>query len=283
MADDFSEEPEEGGGGAPEWMVTFSDMVTLLLTFFILLLSFANTDAEKFRDMLGSVKDAFGVQTKEPGQFEQKDRMVEEGTPNIIELRQNEKLLFFQEIKKLINEKKLGGQTELEMDKDGFRLRIEGQALFSSGSAELSSDIYSMLDEIKGLIQKYDYTLIVEGHTDNVPIKSNIYPSNWELSSARAISVIRYFMEKLDLPPKKLQAVGYSDTRPLVANDTPENRSKNRRVEFKFEQPLLKNYHQRVAVQPTMIQPDIFLRDELRKETLKDFQRGMLDKSKDVR
>ncbi len=276
---DVAEEAEEG---APAWMVTFADLVTLLLTFFVLLLSFANTDAQKFKDMLGSLKDAFGVQEEEPGQFEERDRAVSEGVPNIIDLREREKLLFYQEIRRLIKREKLGGSTDLEMEKDGIRLRVKGHALFSSASAELSKDIYVVLDEIKKLMDKYEYTLVVEGHSDNIPIKSKVYPSNWELSASRAISVIRYFMEKTGASAKKLSAVGYADTRPLVPNNSPENRAKNRRVEFKFEQPLLKSY-KRTIVQPKLIQLDIFERVEKKKKVFKQMQEKLLDETKDLK
>jgi chemotaxis protein MotB len=279
---EIEEEKEEVEEGAPAWMVTFADMVTLLLTFFVLLLSFANTDTQKFKDMLGSLKDAFGTQKEEIGEFERNRAEIIESTPNIMDVKEREKFLFFQEMKRVISKNKLSGRTKLEMEADGLRLRVEGQAFFKTGSAEISPEIYGLLDEIKKLLDKFDYMLIVEGHTDNIPIKSDIFPSNWELSASRAISVIRYFMENLKVPPQKLLAVGYADTKPLVDNSTPENRTKNRRVEFKFEQPLLKKYKQRVAA-PKLIQIDIFERKEKKREAIKQFQEEFLKKTKDLR
>lgn len=276
------EEQEEVDEGAPAWMTTFADLVTLLLTFFVLLLSFANTDTQKFKDMLGSLKDAFGTQQKEFGEYDSSKDRIADTIPNIIDRKEREKLIFFQELKRIINKKNLGGMSELQIEKDGLRLRIKGKALFKTGSAELNPDIHGLLDEIKILIDKHAYLLIVEGHTDNIPITSDIYPSNWELSAARAISVIRYFMETLHVEPKKLEAVGYADTRPLVDNSTDENRSTNRRVEFKFEQPLLKRYKKKVG-QPKIIQVDIFERKEQKLEVIKQFQEELLEKSKDLR
>jgi chemotaxis protein MotB len=278
----LEEEHEEVQEGAPAWMVTFADMVTLLLTFFVLLLSFANTDTEKFKEMLGSLKDAFGSKQEYVGHFEAGRQEIIERPPDIIESKAREKLIFFQELKKVVAKKIKSGATELEMQKDGIRLRIKGQALFKTGSAELSPDIFGIFEDIKKLLDKYQYMLIVEGHTDNIPIKSPIYPSNWELSAARAISVIRHFMETLHVSPNRLQAVGYAATRPLVNNSTAENRAKNRRVEFKFEQPILKKYKQKM-VRPKLIQVDIFERQEQKREVIKQFQEELLDKTKDIR
>jgi chemotaxis protein MotB len=270
------EESEEAEEGAPAWMVTFADMVTLLLTFFVLLLSFANTDAQKFKEMLGSLKDAFGSQREEIGEFEDKKPEQFNVKPNIIEEIENEKLSFFREIQHLIKKKKLKGLTDIEMEKDGIRLRIRGKALFEIASAELSPNIFDLLTEIKKMLYKYDYTLVVEGHTDNVPIKSDIYPSNWELSAARAISVIRHFMEVLGVSPKRLMAVGYADTKPVVLNNTPENRAKNRRVEFKFEQTVLKTYKKQIKP-PKLIQLDIFRQEEKKRDVIKQLQEQLKD------
>ena len=131
----FEEEPEEVEEGAPAWMVTFADMVTLLLTFFVLLLSFANTDAQKFKEMLGSLKDAFGSQKEMIGEFEETKPSYFNVKPSIIEEMENEKLSFFREIQHLIKKKKLEGLTDIEMESAGLRLRIRGKALFETASA----------------------------------------------------------------------------------------------------------------------------------------------------
>ncbi|MFC1855748.1 flagellar motor protein MotB [Thermodesulfobacteriota bacterium] len=276
------EEPEEQEEGAPAWMVTFADMVTLLLTFFVLLLSFANTDTQKFKDMLGSLKDAFGTQEEETSQYVDGKSDPMESMPNILDMKEREKLLFFKEMVKLIKKSDLGKSSELEMEKDGLRLRVKGQTLFKPGSAELSKKMYGLLDEINVLREKFQYSVVVEGHTDNIPIKSKIYPSNWELSASRAISVIRYFMETLHVSPAKLQAVGYAATKPLVDNSTKENRAKNRRVEFKFEQPILKKFKKKVD-EPKILEINIFERNEKKRAVIKQFQEDLLNKTKDLR
>lgn len=280
------EEPEEQEAGAPAWMVTFADLMTLLLTFFVLLLSFANMDTQKFRDMLGSLKDAFGTHQEDIGEFADAEAEILAITPNILDMKERERLLFFQEMKKLIDKQKMGKSADLKMEEDGVRLRIRGKALFKTGSADLSSAIFGLLDEMKELLDRFEYKLIVEGHTDNIPMKSNRFPSNWELSSSRAISVIRYFMEKHGVRPAKLSAIGYASTRPIdpkANNSSAENRAKNRRVEFKFEQPVVKQFKKQMTRPKKFIEIDIFERKAMKQGLIKQFQKEFINKAKDMK
>ena len=230
------EEPEceECEEGAPAWMATFADLATLLMTFFVLLLSFSNMDVVKFRSMLGSVKDAFGTVTENPGDFEERS-----STPVSIQLSEKESsmidmLEMGDKVKQAIEDHDLGDEAEVSTDENGVTLKITGKLMFDAGSAQIKEDFKPFLDSISKIINENNYPVAIEGHTDNIPISSTYYPSNWELSSARATAVLRYLVEKKGIPAKRLMAVGYADTRPLVPNDTPENRAKNRRVEFHF-------------------------------------------------
>ena len=221
--------------GAPAWMATFADLATLLMTFFVLLLSFANMDIVKFRQMAGSVKDAFGTQVDTPGVYEERsDTMVtvqlsEEEDRTIDMMQMGER------IRKTVEEQELEDKTEIKINEDGVTLTVDGTFMFDGGSAKLKPEFEKFLGEIAKIIEEHDYPLAIEGHSDNIPINSPIYPSNWELSSSRATAVLRYLIDKYKIPAKRLMAVGYADTRPVVANDTPENRAKNRRVEFHFK------------------------------------------------
>lgn len=216
-------------------MATFADMATLLMTFFVLLLSFANMDIVKFRMMAGSVKDAFGTQVENPGDFEEKSdtavtiQLSEEEDRTIDMMQMGER------IRRTVEEQELEDRTEVKVDDDGVTLTVAGTFVFDGGSAELKPGFKKFLAEIASLIKEHDYPLAIEGHTDNIPINSPLYPSNWELSSCRATAVLRFLIDNYQIPPDRLVAVGYSDTRPLVANDSPENRAKNRRVEFHFK------------------------------------------------
>ncbi|MBN2333441.1 MAG: OmpA family protein [Deltaproteobacteria bacterium] len=242
MAEEQVQESEcpEGNGeeceeGAPAWMATFADMATLLMTFFVLLLSFSNMDVVKFRTMLGSVKDAFGTTVESPGDFQERS-----STPVSIQLSEEEShmidmLQMGDQVKRAIEEHHLEDAAEVSVDERGVTLQITGQLMFDAGSATIKEELKPFLATITRIIEENTYPVAIEGHTDNLPMTSSpIYPSNWELSSARATAVLRHLVEVHHLPPNRLMAVGYADTRPLVPNDTPENRAKNRRVEFHF-------------------------------------------------
>ena len=243
---DIQQESEESDSppcdeGAPAWMATFADLAILLMTFFVLLLSFANMDIVKFRQMAGSVKDAFGTQVETPGVYEERsDTMItvqlsEEEDRTIDMMQMGER------IRKTVEDQELEDKTEIKINDDGVTLTVDGTFMFDGGSAKLKPEFEKFLGEIAQIIEEHDYPLAIEGHSDNIPIKSPIYPSNWELSSSRATAVLRYLIDKYKIPAKRLMAVGYSDTRPLVANDTPKNRAKNRRVEFHFKKDAKSN------------------------------------------
>ena len=113
----------------------------------------------------------------------------------------------------------------------GARLRFEDGVLFDFGRAEISAEGYAVLDKLAGGLKKMLYPIRVEGHTDNVPIHTRQFPSNWELSTARAVNVVKYFADTGRIDPQRLSAVGYGESKPLVASDSPQQRAKNRRVE----------------------------------------------------
>ncbi len=221
--------------GLPGWFATFSDLCTLLLTFFVLLLSFSTMDIIKFKQMMGSMEKAFGYQVEHPGEFEAKAP-----TPITVQLSEEEnKMLDYMEIgdkiKKSVEEEGLSKDVEIEVTKQGVLMRLKGDVTFPPGKAEINKKILPLLDKVAKILKEHpDYNLKVMGHTDNIPIRSSRYRNNWELSAARAISVIQYLINKYHIDPKRLEAIGYGPTRPLVPNTTPENRAKNRRVEFLF-------------------------------------------------
>jgi len=215
--------------GAPEWMVTYSDMVTLLLTFFVLLLSMASMDQVKFDKASGSLKGAFGVFG---GQDEQKISQ-----PTIVEIAPIQDDLVqrtFTRIKTQINRLRLDRSIELVKDRGAVILRINDAVLFAPGSQRLKEEAYPVLRKVAGLIEPLPLQARIEGHTDNIPfVRSDM--SNWELSVMRSIAVLRFFQEQSLLPLDRLSAVGYGDQHPIAPNDTPENRAINRRVEFVLE------------------------------------------------
>lgn len=237
--------------GLPPWMGTFADMCTLLLTFFVLLLTFANMDVKKFQDMLGSVKEAFGVQFQEVGKFQpvlpevkprlSRTRMIQPTMPqpSIQDAKDAaEAAAMADRVRDLINAVGLGNAVEIKSGPRGVRMRVKGHLLFEPGQATVRPSARKLLESVARVMHKFNFYLTVEGHTDNQPIRTARFPSNWELSAARASSVLRYLL-RLGVPPRRLTAVGYAANYPIASNSTEAGRNKNRRVEFVFtKKPL---------------------------------------------
>ncbi|RBP03925.1 flagellar motor protein MotS [Rossellomorea aquimaris] len=228
--------------GAPKWMVTFSDLITLILVFFILLFSMSQIDIVKFRTIADSFQQRqilefypsvipFENPSAEPEMEREKTQpQGSEGTDK--ELNQ-----LLADIQSYLNENKLSDVVVATRTERGVVLVLQEQALFASGEATVLEEAYPFLNKVGDLLSRIPNFVKVEGHTDNRPIGTYRFPSNWELSSARASSVIRYLVQTENLDPKRFIAVGYGDTRPIAPNDTRENLQKNRRVEVIITDP----------------------------------------------
>lgn len=227
---------EEGGGDG--WLTTFSDLMSLLLTFFILLFSMSNVSEAKFNSASQSIQDALigetgggsiiegaGISNLDTGNgtggIEQSE------STNDIPLQVTR---MYEEAMALIEEEGIGDQISVSSDQDGVYLDIQESILFGMGDANISSVGRETLDSLTELLEFSGNDIIVEGFTDNVPIQSTRYPSNWELSSARAMAVVRYLVEENNIEPSRMSGRGYGEFNPVVPNDTAENRAKNRRV-----------------------------------------------------
>ncbi len=134
----------------------------------------------------------------------------------------------------MIDAEGMGDAAEAEATSRGVVVRVKGHLFFQRGGADLRHESAKVLDEIGAILDVYPYDLTVEGHTDNIPIHTERFPSNWELSTSRAISVMRYLQETRHIPASRMAVAGYADTHPLFPNDTPAHRAANRRVEFVF-------------------------------------------------
>lgn len=235
----ISELPPPGKEGAPPWIVTFADLTTLMLTFFVLMLSFANMDIVKFQEAMGSAQEAFGVTRNEQGQFQAVERA---GT--IAEMLGTKK----KSMDKAARERKsvaelvydaayrtgLMRNVQIFYGNNGeMSVKVDGSVMFSPGSAILNTKVEPFLEGIAKIMLSYNFNLFIEGHTDNLPIKTKEFPSNWELSTVRATTVLRK-LAAAGVPQDRLAAVGFADRRPLRDNNTAENRAYNRRVEFRF-------------------------------------------------
>lgn len=216
-------------------MATFSDMATLLLTFFVLLLSFANMDIVEFRTMMGSVREAFGVQREMQGDFQARANTPVEITPggspaNPAVLANSPTL---SRLRSELERRGLSHLIEVEGTPRGVALRIRDTVLFESGSDRLRDDAAPLLVHIAEIVGDFDNELAIEGHTDDRPIRTPRFPSNWELSAARATAVLRR-MSAAGIEPERMSIAGYAETRPLAPNETDDGRAGNRRVEFIF-------------------------------------------------
>ncbi len=217
--------------GAPGWMTTFSDMTTLLLTFFILLLSMANFDPVRYALTVESFQNAFGVLQTFPTVPIHPIVDIPKKTGD--EQVKKQSLKDAEKIKEIVQSKNLEDAVKVEVTEKGIAIMLRDPVGFASGSADLREQGKSILEDISEVIKgNPDLKVRVEGHTDDVPIHSNRYHSNWELSSARSLSVVQLLSSQTGIHPQNMSAVGYGEYRPVVPNTSSENRSKNRRIQI---------------------------------------------------
>lgn len=233
-----------------EYMLTYGDMMTLLLCFFVLLFAFSNIDAQKFEAIIRSFNGSLGV--LEDGNTIVKDSKIEAGeidenvSSERLELQSFEKLE--EKIQEYLDENNLSDDVQLLDEPAGLLLRFKDNVLFDSGRADVKQDAIIVMSYIADLLNGQEFedkAINVEGHTDNVPMNSARFPSNWELSLARAANVGRFLVESKSISPKRVSVSGYSEYHPIVPNDSAENRSKNRRVDIM----ILKSNHYKNAGQ----------------------------------
>ncbi|MBA2881307.1 chemotaxis protein MotB [Desulfosalsimonas propionicica] len=221
---------ESNGPSAPAWMVTYSDMVTLLLTFFVLMLSMAEMDKVKFQRAVVSLQGAFGIMENKPPEETQTDVIVPEIEPIPLEMLQSVYRKMLLDLQKL----ELDEDIELVKDRGAIVLRIKEKVLFDLGSTRLKKEAEPVLGKVARLVKPLPFQVRIEGHADSQPFGARDQ-TNWDLSAQRAIGVVKFIAQNELLSLDRLSAVGYGDQKPLVPNDTPENRALNRRVEFILE------------------------------------------------
>jgi chemotaxis protein MotB len=203
------------------------------------MLSFANIDVQKFRDLLGSVQNAFGVQVKKRGNYQAvTDEKTDEKSTSVNDEQKMEKMA--EELSEVIEENKINEETTITAGSNSVRIRIKGQLMFDPAKARLKTQAFKFLDGIVEAMHNYDYYLLVEGHTDSLRISTYQFPSNWELSGARAAAVVRYLIEK-GIEKNRLSGIGHAHNYPIASNKTTDGRNLNRRVEFIFTKTPFRN------------------------------------------
>jgi chemotaxis protein MotB len=250
--------------GLPGWVMTFADLMTLLMCFFVLMLSFSEMDVAKFKQLAGSMKEAFGVQAEidaktipkgtsiiaqefSPGrpqqtildsvrQFTVKTSMstLDVGTNERLKELQKQEERAEQEANTLraaLREEINDGTLLVRRESTNVIVQILERDSFPSGSASLQGEFPPTLAKISGVLGSMFGAVSVSGHTDNVPISTSQYRSNWDLSAARASTVVHELLQA-GLDPARIMVGGYADTQPRAPNDTPANRALNRRIDI---------------------------------------------------
>ena len=282
--DDFFEE-EDDEESSDGWLVTYGDLMSLLLCFFVLILSMAEVDIIRYKQLADTMSVAFGVQTEltldsipkgtsvvstkfRPGipdetivekvQQVTKDqtrnslRIGNPDAPDVEEKDIRDEVVTYEEMMQLIQETELDaemlkrllkteidqGQIDVETTARTILIRIRERGSFDSGSALLNTSFVGVIDKIAGALTQIEGKIAVEGHTDNVPINTFAYPSNWDLSAARSVAVVRRMLDIAALTPTRVTASGFADTRPLANNSSTDGRARNRRVEIVVKQPM---------------------------------------------
>jgi len=214
------------------WLMTYADLVTLILVFFVLMFSISKMNLGKLTETLKSMEITMGTETPKTRLFDVIDTSSLAQRKMLDHLTGMRGTNVFREINNLIHRRDLTDAVETEMREGKIVLRIEGKVLFNSGSADLLSEAAQILGDITQILKANpQYGVDIQGHTDNRPIHTSRFSSNWELSAIRATTVLRYLIEE-GISEQRLTATGFADRRPLAGNDTQEGRRKNRRVEF---------------------------------------------------
>jgi chemotaxis protein MotB len=218
-------QPEAGG-----WQIVYTGFILILLCFFILLTSFASLEHSKITQFVQSFSSAVSVfddgRSLEPGKtIFSTDAMVVDKEDPIA--------LLFEKVKQLGKQNGLD-QVSIQRSDRGIIMTLADKMLFESGEAALSESSHVLLDKIGMVVKSTNARVDIQGHTDDMPIRTDAYPSNWELSTARSVNVLRYLLTEAGVSSHRLSAVGLSKYHPLVPNISAENRARNRRVEIIF-------------------------------------------------
>ena len=212
---------EQESGSEASWLTTFNDLVTLLMVFFVLLFTMSTLDTRKLKSFQGSLQSGLGILMA-----------GEKVSVGVIEPGKNIEAPSKQDIGDSIrNLDSLPSVAAVYTD-EGIKITLEDKILFQSGVADINKMAFPILDKIITVLKSTSQPIRVEGHTDNDPIHTEKFPSNWELSTARAVNVVKYFTTVGPIAPERLSAVGYGQSRPLFLNDTSEHKARNRRVEI---------------------------------------------------
>lgn len=229
------------------WLVSYADFITLLFAVFVTLYAMSQTDKKKVEEVMASMRDSFGYSTSSPAS---KPSVIESGTISVIpSLRkltpaprhgrmgrskggEQDFKVTKASIEAYLMKAAAQDKVQVSISQRGLVVSLKEAGFFDSGSASLKQGSYTLLNDVVSSLSSYSNSIRVEGHTDNVPMSSHAFPSNWELSTARATNVLQYLTKEDDFDPSKISATGYGEYRPVADNENEDGRRKNRRVDI---------------------------------------------------
>lgn len=221
------------GGGGLRWLLTYADMITLLTVFFIVLYSMAKGDVAKYQVLAETFDRAFQI-----GSFSGFSPAAAEGTGGQAgSLRVEDISLAVQQVEELGRDLGFADSVRVGQRREGVVLSLSGNLLFTSGTAELRPEGRQVLARVAEVLRPLPNRLRIEGHTDNIPFSTALYPSNWELSAARALAVLHYLRTEAGIPAERVSYAAFGEFRPAESNDTREGRAANRRADIVILDP----------------------------------------------
>ncbi len=234
---------EEQESNPLEWLVTYGDMITLMMVFFVVLYAMANTDLQNFQKIALSLRIAFNGQSQFPSS---EVLQTQPDTSQASVTDTNAAPLFFDnlppkrrdfvristELNSYAQELGVTGDISVNMSMEGVIISLSEKLTFEPGEAGLRPEVVKVLDRVVEMLVPIDNKIRVEGHTDSIPTNNPLYPTNWELSVLRSVSVVRYLIEEGNIAPERIQAAGNAEFKPVATNDTRANRALNRRIDI---------------------------------------------------
>lgn len=209
------------------WLLTYSDLITLLMAFFVIMYAMSNISESKFKALAEQFSIAFNV-SGGPGVLSSGTGIMP--TPYQAETKALEDVAMA--VETAASSQNVAPQVQVVMVDEGLTIRVKDALMFASGSADLTPAAKLFLDQVAEELTRLNNPVRIEGHTDNMPVRNTLFRSNWELSAGRATNVLAYLVTRHDIGPARLSFAGYGEYRPIAGNDTAEGRATNRRVEI---------------------------------------------------
>ncbi len=222
------------GQNHERWVVSYADFITLLFAFFTAMYAISSVNEGKYLKMSESLARAFNPAEYAPKKIIEESEFVSTRSSSISDKFNSAFSTDYKEIISAVEQIKTNKKIALIYDKNRVTIRVPDGLLFSTGSGEIKDSGLELLSEIGNVLKKIPNAVRIEGHTDNIPISTKQYPSNWELSGTRALSILKFFIKEHGIDPGRLSATGYGEFRPVGNNSSTSGRARNRRVDIQI-------------------------------------------------